>query len=147
MRKLIELWEEGGKPLLTARWDNLGHCWEIGLGHTSAAGLPRVRQGMTITAQEADDILASDLSAVEADVNQHVTVELNQNQFDSLGSFDFNTGGLDRSSLLRAVNSKASPDQITADFLMWDHAGGVFVEGLYLRRQREASIFNTPVVA
>jgi lysozyme len=136
------MWEEGGVPLLQARWDALGKCWEIGYGHTSAAGLPRVRQGMTITAAEADAILGSDLAAVEADVNHCVSVPLTQNAFDALVSFDFNTGGLDRSSLLRAINHLLPG--IEQDFLAWDHAGGVFIQGLYNRRLAEWKLFNTP---
>lgn len=144
-RKFIELWEESGKPLLVARWDSLGHVWEIGYGHTTAAGPPRVQPYMKITPDEADAILASDLASVEADVNHHVDVELNQNQFDMLVSFDFNTGGLDRSSLLHAINNKMTVYESL--FTAWDHAGGRFVQGLYNRRVAEWKIFNTPVVS
>ena len=142
-RRFIEQWEESGKPLLTARWDSLGRCWEIGFGHTSAAGQPRVHPNTTITPAEADAILASDLSGVEAVVNHYVMVPINQNQFDALVSFDFNTGGLARSSLLRAINHHL--DGIKNDFLLWDHAHGVFVQGLYNRRLAEWHIFNTPI--
>ena len=142
-RRFIEQWEESGKPLLTARWDALGHCWEIGFGHTTAAGLPRVYKGMTITPQQADDILEADLASVETDINHHIKVPLNQNQFDMLGSFDFNTGGLDRSSLLHAINNHLP---ITEGlFTAWSHAGGQFVRGLYNRRVAEAKVYNTPV--
>lgn len=143
-RKFIEEWEESGIPLLTARWDPLGKCWEIGFGHTSAAGLPKVRQGMTITAEEADTILGSDLASVEADVNHHVLPQLNQNQFDAMVSFDFNTGGLDRSSVLHDINN-GKLQAVAVDLLMWDHAGGRFVQGLYNRRKAEGALFNTPI--
>ena len=143
-RKFIENWEESGKPLLTARWDPLGHCWEIGFGHTSAAGLPRVHQGMTITPAQADQILGSDLASVEADLTHHVKGTLTQNQFDAIVSFDFNTGGLDRSSVLRDINS-GHYDKVAADLLLWDHAGGQFVQGLFNRRKAEGVLFNTPV--
>lgn len=143
-RKFIEQWEEDGKPLLAARWDALGKCWEIGFGHTSAAGPPRVYAGMKITAEEGDEILSSDLSGVEIDVNHHVEPTLNQNQFDALVSFDFNTGGLDKSSVLRAINLNRF-DLVADDLLMWDHAGGAFVQGLYNRRVAEGKLFNTPV--
>lgn len=145
-RKFIEQWEESGKPLLTARWDSLGHCWEIGFGHTSAAGPPRVYQGMTITPEQADQILASDLASVELDVNHHIKPVLNQNQFDALVSFDFNTGGLDRSSVLRSINLNRF-DLVAADLKMWSHAGGHFVQGLYNRRVAEGKMFNAPVTA
>ncbi len=140
-RRFIEQWEEDGKPLLAARWDSLGRVWEIGFGHTSAAGLPRVQPHSKITAEEADAILASDLAAVEVDVNHHVVVPLNQNQFDALVSFDFNTGGLSRSGVLRAVNSNQF-DAVARDLKAWSHAGGQFVQGLYNRRIAEGRLFN-----
>lgn len=139
-RKFIEEWE--GLSLHT--YDDGTGTLTIGYGHTSAAGLPRVHRGMIITAAEADAILASDLAAVEADVNHHVTAPINQNQFDALVSFDFNTGGLDRSSVLRDVNS-GHPDKVAADLLLWDHGGGRFMQGLYNRRKAEGVLFNTPV--
>ena len=61
----------------TAYNDGTG-TWTIGFGHTSAAGLPRVYPGMTITAAAADAILGADLASVENDVNHHVTAQINQ---------------------------------------------------------------------
>ncbi len=145
-RKFIEQWEESGKPLLVARWDSLGRVWEIGFGHTSAAGLPRVQPHSKITAEEADAILASDLAAVEADVNHHVKVDINQNQFDALVSFDFNTGALNRSNVLRAVNSNHL-EAVAHDLKAWSHAGGKFVQGLYNRRVAEGRLFNESPIA
>lgn len=144
-RQFIEQWEESGKPLLTARWDPLGKCWEIGFGHTSAAGPPRVIQGMTITAMLADDILEHDLGSVEANIHVHARVPLNQNQFDALVSFDFNTGGLDRSSLLHAINNKLPVTE--GLFTAWSHASGHFVQGLFNRRVAEWKMFNAAVTA
>src|ERR1700759_3326521 len=64
----------------------------IGYGHTSVAGPPKVYVGQVITKDMADAILASDLTAVELEVSHLVKVPLNQNQFDALVSFQFNTG-------------------------------------------------------
>ena len=137
-RRFIELWE-GCK--LTAYQDS-GGVWTIGYGHTSAAGGPKVRPGMEITQAEADAILGGDLGSVEADVNHHVTATLNQNQFDALVSFDFNTGGLDRSSLLRSINA-SDLSRVKADLTMWDHVGRAFNQGLYNRRVAESVLFST----
>ena len=76
--------EEG--TILHAYNDGTG-TWTIGVGHTSAAGLPHVYPGMVITPEQSDAILASDLASVEADINHHVNTPLNQNQFDALGQF------------------------------------------------------------
>jgi lysozyme len=139
-RKLIEQFE----GLSLKAYDDGTGVWTIGYGHTSAAGLPAVRSGMLIAADEADAILSSDLAAVEADVNHHVTAQINQNQFDALVSFDFNTGALDRSNVLRSVNVGQNA-QVSADLMMWDHAGGRVMLGLERRRAAEGKLFNTPV--
>ncbi len=118
----------------------------IGYGHTSAAGLPVVRSGMVITEPQADAILSSDLASVEADVNHHVNVPINQNQFDALVSFDFNTGALDRSNVLRSINNHLF-NQVESDLLQWDHAGGRVLQGLLRRRKAEADLFNKPMGA
>lgn len=118
----------------------------IGYGHTTAAGLPVVRAGMVITPAQADAILSSDLAAVEADVNHHVLVPINQNQFDALVSFDFNTGALDRSNVLRSINSNQF-SQVGSDLLQWDHAGGRVLQGLLRRRQAEMNLFHKPMGA
>jgi lysozyme len=112
----------------------------IGYGHTNAAGPPHVYIGMEITKEEADAILASDLASVELQVNHLVKVPINQNQFDALVSFDFNTGGLGRSSTLRDINSGHM--QAAADaLLMWDRAGGRVLAGLLRRRRAERELF------
>src|SRR5579872_191740 len=144
-RKFIEIEEESGRPKLTAYNDGTG-TWTIGFGHTSAAGLPRVYPGMTITADMADAILGSDLASVEADINQHVKVGLTQNEFDALVSFDFNTGALDRSGLLILIsNGITDPTRITNAFEAWRyaHMHGAMVPVLLGRRQREAKLFLT----
>jgi lysozyme len=144
-RKFIEQWEG---LYLTTYNDGTGTL-TIGYGHTSAAGLPRVYPGMTITQEQADAILASDLASVETDVNQHVTGTIDQNQFDALVSFDFNTGALDRSNVLAAVNA-GNFSAVPVCLNMWCHAtvNGqlVVMQGLLRRRQAEGVLFNTGTV-
>ncbi len=142
-RKFIEMEEESGKAKTAAYNDGTG-TWTIGFGHTSSAGLPRVYPGMTITVDQADAILGSDLAAVEADINHHVNVALTQNQFDALVSFDFNTGALDRSGLLQLINNGVTnAASITSAFEAWRyaHMHGAMVPILLGRRQREARVF------
>ena len=144
-RKFIEQEEESGVAKLVAYNDGTG-TWTIGFGHTSAAGLPRVFPGMRITAEQADSILASDLAAVEADLNHHINLQVSQNQFDAVGSFDFNTGALDRSGLLRDINAGVTNEAaITAAFEAWRYARihGEMSPILLGRRQREAKLFLT----
>lgn len=118
----------------------------IGYGHTSVAGPPRVYVGMTITQAQADAILAADLALVELEVNHLVKVPLNQNQFDALVSFQFNTGWLAHSncSLTRALNA-GNYNLAASDFMLYDMASGHVLAGLVRRRVAERALFNTPM--
>lgn len=116
----------------------------IGYGHTSAAGAPRVYVGQTITQDEADKILSSDLMSVEIEVEHLVRVALTQNQFDALVSFQFNTGALGRSTLLTKLNN-GDYEGAAEEFLKWNKAGGKVLEGLIKRRKAEKELFLTPV--
>lgn len=135
-RHFIELWEG---LYLHAYNDGVG-VPTIGYGHTSAAGPPHVYYGMKITPAQADAILAADLASVEADVNHHVTRKLTQDQFDTLVSFDFNTGALSRSNVLRAINLGRF-DLVGPDLNMWVHGGGHVMQGLVRRRHAEGQLF------
>jgi len=137
-RKLIEFFEG---CYLKAYDDGFGTL-TIGYGHTTAAGPPPVVVGQTCTKVEADNILSTDLGSVEREVTSLVKVPLNQNQFDALISFEFNTGGLGKSTLLKLLNARnytGAADQ----FLDWNHAGGRVVAGLTKRRQQERALFLT----
>ena len=115
----------------------------IGYGHTSVAGPPRVYVGQTITAADADAILAADLASVELEVGHLVKVELKQNQFDALVSFQFNTGWLahQHCSLLTALN--AGKYQLAdQDFMLYDRSAGKVLQGLCRRRAAERDLFN-----
>lgn len=131
--------------VLTAYKDSAG-VLTIGVGHTSAAGQPKVTAGMKISAWEADQILTRDLRDVEATVAKAVKVPLNQNEFDALVSFVFNVGGtaFKGSTLLRKLNAgdrAGAADQ----FLVWNKItkGGkkVALAGLTTRRQDERRQF------
>ncbi len=135
-RMFIESWE----GLYLHAYDDGTGVWTIGYGHTTAAGPPRVYPGQRITAQQADDILSADLHSVENEVNRVVSYPINQNQFDALVSFDFNTGGLHRSSLLRDINA-GRLGRVHNDFMMWVHAGGRVLRGLVNRRTAESRLF------
>jgi lysozyme len=123
---------------LTAYQDMVG-VWTIGYGHTGRDVLP----GLTITQDQANALLASDIAGAAAYVNQIVTTALQQNQFDALVDFVFNLGraAFGGSTMLKQLNAgdfAAAADQ----FVLWDHAGGQVVRGLLLRRQAEAAMFQ-----
>lgn len=120
----------------------------IGYGHTNAAGPPKVYIGMVISPATADAILASDLTSVELEVSHLVTAALNQNQYDALVSFQYNTGWLahPQCSLLKALNV-GNYQLADKDFGIYDMASGKVLQGLVRRRTAEAALFNKPVGA
>src|ERR1700720_127720 len=151
-RKLIESFEG---LILTAYDDYNDHIVKlgdtihgtltIGYGHTTAAGSPSVFVGQTISKDQADQILEQDLSKVEKEINSLVAVPLTQDQFDALVSFQFNTGALGKSTLLKLLNNSNYPGAAN-EFLKWTHASGRVLPGLIRRRQAERKLFLTPVV-
>ena len=121
---------------LTAYQDSVG-VWTIGYGHTSG-----VYQGMTITEEQAEEFLRSDLGTSESAVNRLVTYGINQNQFDALVSFTFNlgSGNLAKSDLLKKLN-QGDITGAANEFDKWVHAGGQVLEGLVKRRAAEKELF------
>lgn len=124
---------------LTAYRCPAGIC-TIGYGHTSAAGAPPPRDGMTITQQQADDILSRDLKQYETAVRDMVHQPLTQHQFDVLVDFAYNAGigNLQSSTLLKKVNA-AKFDEVPAELMKWTKGGGKVLPGLVRRRQAESA--------
>ena len=124
---------------LTAYQDQVG-VWTIGYGHTG----PDVTSGLTITQAQAQILLAQDVRSAVACVNNSVTVNLAQEQFDALVDFVFNVGAgaFKGSRLLRSLNAGDFAGA-AAQFVLWDHAGGAVNPGLLRRRQAEAALFNS----
>ncbi|WP_043611600.1 lysozyme [Chromobacterium violaceum] len=125
---------------LAAYQDMVG-VWTIGYGHTG----PDVKAGMTITQQQADQLLAADLEKFETGIRKAVIVPLNANQFSALVSFSYNLGlgNLRSSTLLRLLN-KGDYNGAAAQFPRWNRAGGQAVPGLTRRRKAEQALFLTP---
>jgi len=122
---------------LTAYQDS-GGVWTLGYGHTAG-----VAQGMTCTQAQAEAWLTQDIQWAVAVVNNLVTVQLTQGEFDALVDFVFNvgSGNFASSTMLRmldAGNFAGAADQ----FARWDLAGGQVVAGLLRRRIAEEGEFN-----
>lgn len=97
-----------------------------------------------ITEKQASDYLAQLLEQTyEKEVNKHVKVPLNQNQFDALVSFTYNLGGtnLSTSTLLRKINANPCDPTIAAEFAKWVNAGGKKLNGLVRRRNAESDLY------
>lgn len=110
----------------------------VGFGHTSAAGAPEVTEGMTITQDEAEAILRSDLMKFEHGVEKLLKVEVTQNEFDVLVDFAYNAGlgNLKSSTLLKKVNA-GDLDAAPSELMKWTKGGGKVLAGLVKRRQAE----------
>jgi lysozyme len=136
----LNLIEQSEGVRLTAYQDSVG-VWTIGYGHTG-----NVVSGEICTLQQANEWLAQDVSGAEYVVNTVVTAPLNQNQFDALVDFVFNlgSGNFQSSTLLKLLNS-GDYAGASAQFPLWNHAGGVVVAGLTTRRLAEQALFNTPI--
>src|SRR5215469_1896587 len=108
---------------LYAYQDPVG-VWTIGYGHTGLIHKDgTVRKGRVISEQEAENLLVHDMKQFSERVEKLITVPLTDDQFDALVSFDFNTGGLGKSTLRKKLN--AGDYQGAADELLkWNKAGG-----------------------
>ena len=112
--------------------------WTIGYGHTKD-----VVEGMTITKEQAEQMLVDELHEYENYINEYVTVALSQNQFDALVSWVYNLGpaNLKASTMLKVLNSGKYED-VPAQMKRWNKAGGKVLEGLIRRREAEACLFK-----
>lgn len=111
--------------------------WTIGYGHTHTT-----KQGMKITAGQAESLLRKDIAWVEKAVNTLVVVPLTQNQFDAVSSLVFNIGerAFSTSTLLRLLNS-GDYEGAANQFLRWNKQKGRVLNGLTRRRQEERKLF------
>ncbi|WP_293958319.1 lysozyme [uncultured Fusobacterium sp.] len=112
--------------------------WTIGVGHTGG-----VTPNMKITKEQSRQLLKSDLCRFEKAVNETIKHELLQHQFDALVSFSFNVGtqAFINSTLAKKINANAPWNEIRAEFLRWNKAGGKVLAALTSRRKREAKLF------
>ena len=124
---------------LTAYYDAVG-VLTIGYGHTSG-----VKEGDKITQKKADELLVGDLLRFETRVNYWSEKKyfFNQNEFDALVSFAYNCGNGNLDGLLK--NGRNSRGQIADDILLYNKAGGKMLTGLAKRRQKERTLFLSPV--
>jgi len=110
----------------------------IGYGHTQG-----VQLGDTCTQDQADQWLLEDIAWAVAVVNQYVTIELTQGEFDALVDFVFNvgSGNFHGSTLLKLLN-QGDFTGAANEFERWDKSGGQIIAGLLRRRQAEEGEFN-----
>ena len=97
---------------------------------------------MSITKEQAERMLLSDVQRFEAEVQRLITAKLSQDQWDALVCFTYNLGAanLESSTLRRLLNSgdyAGAADQ----FPRWNKAAGKVLPGLVRRRAAEREMF------
>ena len=112
--------------------------WTIGYGSTKG-----ITEGMSISQEEADNLLLEDVAVFEDNVLDAVTMPLSQHQFDALVSWTFNLGGanLKASTMLKKLNA-GEYEEVPAQMKRWNKAGGKVLQGLIRRREAEALLFE-----
>ena len=113
----------------------------IGYGHTK-----NERIGQVISETQAENLLINDLGDAERTVKSKVTANLNQNQYDALVSYVFNTGG--STNLFKLVNGSTTISfggEIYDLERWWKEkyitSGGEEMGGLITRRKEEYELF------
>jgi lysozyme len=133
---LIKQWE----GLSLKAYMDSARVWTIGYGHTSAAGEMQVHKGLEITDLQAETLLQADLAKFEDRVSKAVTVDLTDNQFAALVSFDYNTGAINKASFVVALN-RGDYSAVPAGLMKYVVAGGKRNAGLVHRRAAEVGLW------
>ena len=107
----------------------------IGWGHTRG-----VKLGDRCSIEQARTWLQEDVVVAEREVNRRGRVPLNQNEYDAVVSFEFNTGALGKSTLLRRLNA-GDRAGAAAEFGRWVYDNGIRLSGLARRRAAERALF------
>jgi lysozyme len=114
--------------------------WTIGWGSTHHGG-HKIDPATRWTMEECNAAFIKDMEAFERDVRKLVKVPLEQHQFDALVSFNYNTGGLGKSTLLKKLNA-GDYDAAAQEFKRWNKANGKVLPGLTRRRASESLLFQ-----
>lgn len=118
-------------------WDSYGRVWTRGFGETEGI----TERSPAISRKQAATRLRELVEARYEPAIRQLGVELTQNQWDALCSFAWNLGaGVFEGELRRLLVNRAFA-AASQEMLRYDHAGGVVLEGLRIRRQREVELF------
>ena len=118
-------------------YQDSGGVWTIGYGHTNG-----VLPGQTITKQQAELYLMSDLTNKEKYVNKYDNIyHFTQDQFDALVSFCYNAG---QGNLKKLLNDGNKPLELVKVDLpnTCIKAKGKVLNGLIKRRKAESELMG-----
>ncbi|MCW7764676.1 lysozyme, partial [Photorhabdus luminescens] len=103
-----------------------------------------------ITEDEAEQLFKDTLAPYEKAVNDGITKEIKQNEYDALVllSYNIGIGGFEKSSVVKMINdenAKTNYDSIDDAWKAWSKSQGKVNQGLKNRREAELKIFNDGV--
>ena len=110
-------------------------------------GTPVTLDDAPIDTNRADSLLKNTVTSFETTVNDNVSSDIIQTQFDSLVSFTYNVGsGAFRSStLLKKVNNDPNDPDIRREFMKWTKSNGESLSALERRRSDEADLYFSEI--
>ena len=108
--------------------------WTIGYGRTNG-----VYEGMTITQEQADNMLREDVKYYADAVDRYNSrFNFTPEEFDSLTSFTYNCGVGSLQAVMSCCNTK---QEIAEECKLYNKGGGVVLAGLVRRREEEYKLF------
>jgi lysozyme len=138
---LLEIAEHEG--IVPAPYYDSAYVLTYGIGHTkNAGGIDPADMSLAMPSDidaeidRALDVFRRDIGSYEKRVNDAIKVPLEQHEFDALVSFDFNTGGIHRAQLTKAING--DDPEPARHFMGW-------LKPVELRKRRtaEMNLFET----
>jgi lysozyme len=112
--------------------------WTIGYGTTDG-----IKQGMKISLEEAEDLLANECQRFYNGVLEEVGNICNERQIGALISFVYNVGvgAFEGSTLLKVIKKNPNDVHIKNEFMRWVFANGKMMRGIERRRKAEAEVY------
>lgn len=119
--------------------------WTIGFGNTFYEDGDKVKEGDTITKEEAYHLFYLIATKFENTINTIIVPKLNQNQFNALFCLCYNIGqtNFKNSTLVKLININPNDGNIAKQFLRWNKINGVVNKGLTNRRIIESALYFT----
>ncbi|CAB5218800.1 COG3772 Phage-related lysozyme (muraminidase) [uncultured Caudovirales phage] len=113
--------------------------WTIGYGNTQWQDGQSIKEGQELSLYKAESLLTF---YVEKFASQ-IKLNVNQNQFDALVSFAYNTGigAYNKSTLKKMVIENPGNPLIKDEFLKWVAKGSSYEKGLTKRRTEESNLY------
>lgn len=123
--------------------------WTIGYGSTFYEDGRKVKEGDTITMEQAERLLLNVIEGFRKQLIPLITVELPEDAFNALLSFTYNVGvgNVKKSTLLKKINTNPLDLKgIEAEFMKWVKGGGKVLPGLVKRRKEEYHMYEEAIL-